>query len=111
MTLSEKQHIFAQNLAKLLLHIESVGLSVSIGEIERTKEQAELYAKEGKGITDSLHCKRLAADLFLFANNIYLEKKEDYEPIGKYWESLHPMNRWGGSFKRADYVHFEMQDI
>ena len=111
MTLSEKQHIFAQNLAKLLLHIESVGLSCSIGEVERTKEQAELYAKEGKGIPDSLHCKRLAADIFLFANNVYLQKKEDYEPLGKYWVTLHPMNRWGGVFKREDYVHFEMQDL
>ncbi len=39
----------------------------------------------------------------------YLEKKEDYAPLGQYWESLHPENRWGGLFPRADYVHFEIK--
>lgn len=109
MTLNEKQHIFAMNLAKLLNHVEATGLTCSIGEVYRTKEQAEIYAKEGKGILDSQHCKKLAVDLFLFSNGKYLEKKEDYSPLGEYWESLNPDNRWGGKFPRADYVHFEIK--
>lgn len=110
MTLNDKQHIFAMNLAKLLQHVESSGVTCSVGEVFRTKEQAEIYAKEGKGIIDSQHCKKLAVDLFLFANGKFLQKKEDYKLLGEYWKSLHPDNRWGGDFpKLVDSVHFEMR--
>jgi hypothetical protein len=112
MTLNDKQHIFAMNLSRLLQHVESLGLTCSVGEIFRTPEQAEIYAKQGKGIKDSLHCKKLAADIFLFANGKLLQKKEDYKLLGDYWKSLHALNRWGGDFvKLVDSVHFEMQDI
>lgn len=109
MTLSDKQHVFAMNVSKLLQHVESLGYTCSIGEILRSKEQAEIYVKEGKGILDSQHCKKLAVDLFIFSNGKYLEQKSDYKPLGDYWESLDPENRWGGNFPRVDCVHFEMR--
>lgn len=109
MTLNDKQHIFAMNLAKLLQHVESSGVTCSIGEVFRTKEQAEIYVKEGKGILESQHCKKLAVDIQLFSNGQFLQKKEDYQTLGEYWESLHPDNRWGGRFPRVDSVHFEMR--
>jgi len=109
MTLNDKQHIFAMNLAKLLQHVESLGLTCSVGEVMRPKEMAEIYVKEGKGILDSQHCKKLAVDLFLFSNGVFLQDKKDYELLGEYWESLHPENRWGGKFTRVDSVHFEMK--
>lgn len=112
MTLQQKQSIFAQNLAKLLIHIDAIGLACTIGEVMRTQEQALIYEKEGKGIKDSLHCKKLAVDLFLFnSDGKYLTDIKQYEPLGFYWESLNDKNRWGGLFKRVDAVHFEMQDI
>ena len=109
MTLNDKQHIFSQNLAKLLLHVDSLGLTCSVGEVFRTKEQAEIYVKQGKGILDSQHCKKLAVDLFLFANGQFLQKKDDYKLLGEYWKSLHSENRHGSDFPRADHVHFEMK--
>lgn len=109
MTINEKQHIFAMNLAKLLQHVETSGVTCSVGEVYRTKEQAEIYVKEGKGVLDSQHCKKLAVDLFLFSNGNFLQKKEDYKLLGEYWKSLHPENRWGGDFPRVDSVHFEMK--
>ena len=109
MTLNDKQHIFSQNLAKLLLHVESLGLTCSIGEVYRTKEQAEIYVKQGIGIKDSQHCKKLAVDIHLFSNGKYLQMKSDYQPLADYWKSLHLENRWGGDWKRVDAVHFEMQ--
>lgn len=112
MNLQQKQSIFAQNVARLITHIDGIGLTCTIGEVFRTPEQAQIYAKEGKGIKDSLHCKKLAIDLHLFSpNGVYLTDYLSYEPLGKYWESLHSSNRWGGTFKRVDSVHFEMQDI
>jgi len=109
MTLNDKQHIFAMNLAKLLQHVESLGLTCSIGEVFRTREQAEIYVKEGKGILESQHCKKLAVDIQLFSNGVFLQNKDDYKLLGEYWKGLHPDNRHGGDFKRVDSVHFEMQ--
>lgn len=112
MTLQQKQAIFAQHVALLILHVDAIGLTCSLGELYRTQEQADIYVKEGKGIKDSLHCKKLALDLQLFnSSGHFLQDFKDYEPLGKFWESLHPSNRWGGNFKRVDCVHFEMQDL
>lgn len=113
MTLSDKQHIFSLNVAKLIEYIYSQGYAVSFGEAFRTPEQAAIYAKTGAGILDSLHCKRLAIDLNLFKDDQYISdgKSYEYTVLGDFWEKLHPLNRWGGKFKRADGNHFEMQDL
>lgn len=112
MELSKKQSIFAQNIALLLKYIDSQGFYATFGEAFRTPEQAKLYAKSGKGIADSLHCKRLAVDLNLInEDGIYLPDSKDYKQFGVYWESLNDCNRWGGRFKRMDGNHFEMQDL
>lgn len=110
-TLFYKQAVFASNIAKLIQYINEKGLLCTFGETFRTKEQAEIYFKEGKGILDSLHCKRLAADINLFdINGQYLTQSKQYEPFGIYWEQLNVMNRWGGRFKRSDGNHFEMRE-
>ncbi len=112
MTLSDKQTIFAKNVPLLINYIYSKGFMVTFGEAFRTAEQAKIYAAEGKGIIDSLHCKRLAIDLNLLdKNGTYLSDAESYKQFGEYWTTLHPLNRWGGIFTRVDADHFEMQDI
>lgn len=108
MTLSSRQQIFAQNVGHLLEYIKCEGYECTLGEALRTPEMAELYAKQGKGIRNSLHCKRLAIDLNLFKDGVYLPDTEDYRAFGEYWESLDPLNRWGGRFK--DGGHFSMTD-
>lgn len=111
MTLQQKQAIFAQNVSRLIDHIFSIGFTCSIGEVFRTAEQAALYAKEGKGISDSQHCKKLAIDIQLFdENGKYLSDSDHYKQAAIYWESLHPDNRSGIHFKRIDGNHFEMKD-
>lgn len=113
MTLQQKQATFAKNVANLIDYIFANKHSVTFADAYRSPEQAALNAKSGKGIANSLHCKRLAIDLNLFDNaGKYLTDKSDWEKFGVYWESLHPANRWGGDFKTlVDCVHFEMQDL
>ncbi|AXK61203.1 hypothetical protein C0J27_04205 [Candidatus Chromulinivorax destructor] len=83
----------------------------TFGETMRTKEQAELYAQQGKGIKNSLHCKRLAIDINLFnPQGEFLSKSEDHTLFGEYWESLSPFNRWGGRFIRVDGNHYERNE-
>jgi hypothetical protein len=109
--LTQKQSIFAQNVALLLQYIRLKDFQVTLGEAFRTEAQAKIYAQEGKGIIDSLHRKRLAIDLNLLKDGLYFSQSSYYEPFGVYWETLHPLNRWGGRFKRVDANHFEMQDL
>jgi hypothetical protein len=113
MTLREKQSLFVQNVVHLINYIYSNGQSCTLGESWRSPEQAQIYAKEGKGIKDSLHCKRLAIDLNLFDKDGNLVESHDaIKPYGTYWKGLHTSNRWGGDFpKLVDSVHFEMQDL
>ena len=109
MILSEKQSLFALNAAKLILWIsEQPGYRVTLNEAYRTKEQAAIYASQGKGISASLHCIRLAIDLNLYKDGEYLSRSEEYKIMGDYWKSLHPDNKWGGDFKSHDGCHFSM---
>jgi len=98
LTLGQKQRLFTKLLARLLIWADANGYELSVGEAFRTKEQAELHAKAGKGIANSLHCERLAMDFNLFINGKYQPSTESHRPLGEYWESLHPLCRWGGRF-------------
>ncbi len=109
MTLSEKQTIFALNIAKLILWAAQNGYGLTFGEAWRSDAQAALYAKQGKGIANSLHRLRLAVDFNLFVQGQFLETPEAHAPLGKYWKTLHALNRWGGDFTTKDANHYSME--
>jgi hypothetical protein len=110
--LSQQQTIFAKNVAQLILFIEDSGKHCTFGEAYRSPEQAAIYAKEGKGIKNSLHCLRLAVDLNLFDSNFtYRIDAEFYMPVADYWKKLHVQNRAGIDFHKVDSNHFEMRLI
>lgn len=108
MTLGDHQRIFSANVAKLIQWAYSNGYGITGGEWYRPQEMAKIYADRGIGIVDSLHTMKLAIDLNLFVAGKYMTDSEAYRPLGEYWESLDPKNRWGGRFKRPDGNHFEM---
>ena len=115
MKLSELQSIFAVNVAKLILFINEQGHTCRFGEAWRTPEQAKWNAERGIGIVNSLHCDRLAVDLLLSKDGVWITTREPYIPFGQYWESLNSLNRWGGDFNNneiedkgdGDPNHFE----
>jgi hypothetical protein len=111
MTLIERQKIFTLNVSELVRHIFHKNFSCTYGEAWRPPEMAELYAQQGKGIKNSLHCYRLAVDLNIFDSHGTVLKTltSDYQAIGDFWKSLHEENRWGGDYKKlVDLNHFEM---
>jgi hypothetical protein len=117
MEMYKQQTRFAKDMANLLQHILSAGFYVTLGEAWRSPEQAEIYAKQGKGIRNSLHCQRMAIDLNLFTpEGEFITDNSRYEQFGKYWESLDPQNQWGGYFtKRGGHIndapHFERKPL
>ena len=112
MKLWEKQCVFAQNVSALIHEISRANMACTLGEVYRTAEQASIYALQGKGIKNSLHCRKLAIDIQLFTKEgDYLATPKDYEPFGIIWKNLHPLNEWGGDWKTlVDACHFQMKD-
>lgn len=108
-SLSEKQRLFTQNIAKLIEFAYASGYGLTFGEAWRTPEQAALNAKRGTGIAGSLHQLRLAVDFNLFKDGTFLTKPETHAFLGAYWKTLHPLNRWGGDFKSRDANHYSME--
>ena len=106
MSLSEKQQKFVLLICSLIEWADKVGYKVTFGEAYRTPEQAALNAEKGTGISNSLHTIRLAIDLNLFKNGVYLTATEDYQLAGEYWEGLDPECAWGGRFN--DGNHFSL---
>lgn len=103
--LVELQIQHATNIAQLIMRLNLIGYGVVGEEWKRTKEQAALNAKNGSGISNSLHLDKLATDLSLFKGGKYLTKTEDYKVAGDIWKSLDPLCRWGGDWK-VDGNHF-----
>lgn len=108
MTLGERQRIFTNNVSKLIMWAYWQGYELTFGEAYRTQEQANLNAAAGKGISNSLHMDRLAIDLNLFRDGQYLSTSADHKPLGEFWVTLHPDNRWGGNFSKPDGNHYSM---
>ena len=113
MTLSDKQWLFLQDVAKLIDYAKDRGYKLTGGELYRTEYQQKEYVRLGLSKTDdSMHIVRLAIDL-----NVFVKDADGYQltsdygklsDLGEYWEGLSPQNRWGGNFKSLyDPHHFE----
>lgn len=106
MTLRQKQSLLVRLVAELILFAYDQGYEFTGGEFWRSREEALRLSKLKKGIKNSLHCDRLAIDFNLFKNGKYMTKSEDFLELGMFWESLHPLCRWGGHF--SDGNHFSI---
>lgn len=109
MTLREKQSLFASLVAQLIIEAREQGFEVTFGEAYRSPEEAARLAKLGKGIKNSLHCLKLAIDLNLFRDGVYLSSSESHRPLGEWWEQQHDLCRWGGRFTRPDGNHYSLE--
>ena len=109
MTLSEQRRLFAKNLAELIDFIYARGDECEIEEVKRSAAQAQQNADKGAGIANSLHLIGLAVDLSMFVHGEFRDDLEAYLAAGEYWKSLHPLNRWGGDFKKIDVDHFSSE--
>ena len=70
------------------------------GEISGPPEMQEIYFKKGLSKTKSgNHPKRLAVDFNFFIDNTLMYEHELITELGQYWESLSPLNRWGGALR------------
>jgi hypothetical protein len=109
MTLREQQSLFVSLVAQLIAEAHRQGFQLTFGEAYRSPEEAARLASLGKGIAKSLHTVRLAIDLNLFRDGVYLSSAESHRPLGEWWKRQHPLCRWGGDFARADGNHYSLE--
>ncbi len=107
--LSTKQQRFAGMFGLLLHYVSTLPrCSVTIQWAYRPPAAAALMKKKGKGITNSLHTKKLAVDLNLFINGVYQTSTKAHAPLGAFWKSIG--GTWGGDFKpKPDGNHYSLE--
>ena len=106
MSLNQKQARFTRCVGKLIQYATRTNMDIILAEAYRTPEQAAIYAKEGKGIKNSVHTKKLAVDIFRYKDGTITWNHDDYQELGDYWKSLDDDARFGGDFRNRDSVHF-----
>ena len=109
MALVPEQAAFLKDVADLIQWATACGWVVTGGELYRTLEQQKLYVRAGRSKTmASNHLRRLAIDLNFFKDGKLIYDVAMLKPVGDFWESLNPKNRWGGNWKTfKDVPHFE----
>ena len=101
MTLREKQSLFVELIGKLIEFAYAEGYELTFGDA---------WAKTGHR-DNSCHYSRLAIDLNLFRYGKYFTSTEAHKPLGEYWESLHPLCRWGGRFSDGNHYSLEHNGV
>lgn len=103
-SLGSKQRRFTWMIAQLIQWAYEQGYELTFGDAYRDpRMHGELgETKEGAyGRRKSLHKVRLAIDLNLFKDGVYLTATEDHQPLGEYWESMG--GTWGGRFDDGNH--------
>ena len=104
MTLRQKQSTFVWALGELIIYAHEKGYELTLGE-----GHVDVRRQERLHMPGTLHRLRLAQDLNLFVNGRWIADGDHpvWEELGKFWESLHPLARWGGRFGDANHFSFE----
>jgi hypothetical protein len=108
MSNASEQAAFLLDMCKLIQKATEMGFVVTGGELYRSPEQQQIHVKAGRSKTmNSLHLSRRAVDLNFFKDGKLVYDKHVLAPLGAYWESLNPLNSWGGNgVKLVDTPHF-----
>ena len=109
MKTTDHQWQFLQHVSELIRFAAMRGVKLTAGEMFRPAEMQAIYVQ--KGLSNTLsgnHQKRMAVDFNFFINESLVYEHPLIIELGQYWESLSPLNRWGGNFKSLkDTPHFE----
>lgn len=100
-------------VARLIQHIDALGLEGTAGDAYRDPRlHGEVGIKRGYGHAKSAHKNRLAIDINLFENDVFVTVvTPSYVKVGEFWESLAPDARWGGRFNDPNHYSIEHDGI
>lgn len=99
---------FARLVPRLIDRAFALGYEVTLGDAFRDpRVHGDVGVKKAYGHPSSAHKKRLAIDLMLFKDGVYLESSSDHRVLGEWWEKQHSLARWGGRFGDGNHYSFE----
>jgi hypothetical protein len=104
MNLGQAQRAFTLCVADLIRHAYSLGYEMTFGDAYRDP-------RVNYGHPKSTHRFRLAVDLNLFKDGVWLKKTEDHRVLGEWWELQHPLAKWGGRFEDGNHYSFEWDGV
>jgi hypothetical protein len=108
MKLGERQRLFVKLLPRLIDYAYEQGYELTVGDAFRDHRlHGKPGVKMGYGHPNSNHKNKLAIDLNLFKDGVFLETTEAHTPLGEFWEKLHPLCRWGGRFNDGNHYSIE----
>ena len=84
MSLRDQQSEFVLKVSELIQFAYAQGYALTFGDA---------WAKSGHS-QSSRHYVRLAIDLNLFKDGVWLDDTESHKPLGEFWESIGGV--WGG---------------
>lgn len=96
MSLLLKQFRFTYLVSLLIQFAYAKGYTLTFGDA---------WAKTGHKV-NSKHYSRLAIDLNLFKDSVWLKETEDHKELGTFWESLDPECVWGGRWQDGNHYQF-----
>lgn len=110
LSLSQKQRLLPKMLTHLITKAYDLGYELTLGDAFRDPRlHGAVGVKLGYGHSKSAHKQRLALDLNLFKDGIYLTSTEDHKPLGEFWESMG--GSWGGRFDDGNHYSIEHNGI
>jgi hypothetical protein len=111
-TLGDKQKQFSRMVARLLDKAHELGFEVSLGDAFRDPRvfgQIGTSKTGSYGHSRSAHKQRLAIDLNLFKDGIFLTSTEAHMALGEWWESQG--GSWGGRFQDGNHYSLEHEGV
>lgn len=103
-TLGRDQREFTLDVARLINFIYERGYEATFGDAYRSPKAFGAQGEKGPyGADKSAHKYRLAIDLNLFKDGVYLTETEDHREFGEFWERLRPSHVWGGRFNDGNH--------
>lgn len=101
-----KQQHFARMLPGLIEKAHQLGYQVTIGDAYRDPRAFGAHGKKvGYSSATSCHKLRLAIDLNLFKDGVYLKETVNHLQLGLWWESQG--GTWGGRFDDGNHYSIE----
>jgi hypothetical protein len=112
MSLQKLQATFTSLIPSLINKAIELGYEVTLGDAFRDpRVHGQIGVKMGYGHAKSAHKKRLAIDLNLFKDGVFMSSTDAHAELGAWWEQQHPLARWGGRFNDGNHYSFEHEGI
>lgn len=108
--LLQRQFEFMRMVPRLVDKAHELGFQVTLGDGYRDPRVfGAMDTRIGYGESRSAHKQRLAVDLNLFKDGVFLPGTADHAPLGEFWESIG--GTWGGRWRDGNHYSLDFGGV